>query len=97
MHQNASKMIADYGDTTTYGVWVITGTYSVKRCALTVLTSKDAEAKVGLDLQAANVGTIAPSASWWTQKSSEAWNIYDDVSSLSLQISIVHDVDDKLT
>jgi len=80
MQQNTSRLISDHKDTTTYGVWIITKTYSVKRCALTVPTSKESEAKVSLDFHAANVATVTLTASWWNENSSQAWNIYRDVS-----------------
>jgi len=85
MSQNAGKLLAhrSFGKMVKeYGIWVITKTYSVKRCALTVLTSEGSEVRVSFGGRASNAVALTPTASWWNGASSDSsWSIYSDVYS----------------
>jgi molybdopterin synthase catalytic subunit len=81
--QNMQKLLQDWEEISKEKrtLWVITGTYSAKSCALSVLSSSEASAVVGIEANVADVDQAKPTVQWWKQDTDKTWIKYKDVSS----------------
>jgi len=80
--ENAAKLLSNkkFGPAIQkYGLWIITKTYSVKRCALAVLSSEEQEVRVSFSAQT-HGAELTPTANWWNRGSDSSWLIHADVS-----------------
>ena len=77
-------------------LWVITGTYSAKSCALSVLSSSEASAVVGVEASVVDAAKARPTAQWWKQDNDKTWIKYQDVS-LPMSFSTVCRTDTRRT
>jgi hypothetical protein len=80
--QNMHKLLQDWEEISKEKrtLWVITGTYSAKSCALSVLSSSEASAVVGVEAKVADVAQAKPTVQWWKQDTDKTWIKYEDVS-----------------
>ncbi|KAH8696411.1 hypothetical protein BGW36DRAFT_380944 [Talaromyces proteolyticus] len=85
--QNTRKLLDHWPEILSRGLWIVTKTYSVKRCANAVLTAKDDEAKISIQASIPDVANAVPSATWWKQGSHGSWNIYTDDSGIVVFMS----------
>ncbi|KAK5741747.1 hypothetical protein LTR17_003738 [Elasticomyces elasticus] len=76
--QNMQKLLTDWREISEQKrtLWMVTGTYTAKSCALSVLSSPESSVKIGLDVEVANVAQASPSVEWWKSKSDGSWNKY---------------------
>ena len=80
--QNMRKLLQDWEEVSKEKrtLWIITGTYSAKSCALAVLRSSEASVTVGVEANILNVGQAKPTMQWWKQDTDRTWIKYKDVS-----------------
>jgi hypothetical protein len=80
--QNMRKLLQDWEEISKEKrtLWVITGTYSAKSCALSVLSSSEASVVVGVGANVADAAKAKPTAQWWNQDNDKTWIKYQDVS-----------------
>lgn len=81
--QNMRKLLGDWEEISREHrtLWMITGTYSAKSCALSVLHSPESSASVGIQGNVADVVQAKATAEWWKQGTDQTWIKYKDVSS----------------
>jgi trehalose-6-phosphatase len=96
--QNMRKLLQDWEEISKEKrtLWVVTGTYSAKSCALSVLSSSEASAVVGVEANVAEVAKAKPTAQWWKQDTDKTWMKYKDVS-LSVLLSPLYSTDIRRT
>lgn len=70
------------------GIWIATKIYTVTTRALAVLQSKESEATFGMNLDLWNVGTVAPSVSWWNGHKDSMWVVHRNVG-VTLNVSLL--------
>lgn len=80
--QNMRKLLDDWEEFSKQKrtLWVITGTYTAKSCALSVLHSPESSATVGVQANVADVLQASPTLRWWEQGTDKTWIKYKDVS-----------------
>lgn len=80
--QNMRKLLGEWEEISGQKrtLWMITGTYAAKSCALSVLHSPESSASIGMDVHVADVAQATPSLEWWKQESDKTWIKYKDVS-----------------
>jgi hypothetical protein len=79
MVSNTSKLIKNCKEVEKYGGWIITKTYTTKRCARAVLRSKDSEVTMAVEVDVADIAKASPSASWWNRSSDSSWVMHSNV------------------
>jgi hypothetical protein len=96
--QNMRKLLQDWEEISKEKrtLWVVTGTYSAKSCALSVLSSSEASAVVGVEANVAEVAKAKPTVQWWKQDTDKTWMKYKDVS-LSVLLSPLYSTDIRRT
>lgn len=65
-------------------LWMVTGTYTAKNCALSVLHSPESSATVGIEANVADVVQAKPTLQWWRQETDKTWIKYKDVRFLEI-------------
>lgn len=67
--QNMRKLLDDWEEISKQKrtLWMITGTYTAKSCALSVLHSPESSATVGVQANVADVLQASPTLQWWEQ------------------------------
>ncbi|KAK5678906.1 hypothetical protein LTS10_008561 [Elasticomyces elasticus] len=70
-------------------LWMVTSTYLVQSCALSVLNSPESSVTIGMDVNVVNVAQASPSVQWWNQHTDKTWNKYtaDDDSGIVVFMS----------
>lgn len=83
--ENIKKVTDKFPGVKEKGMWIVTQTYSVKECGLTVLQSTKSKVSLSLSatVNAAGVaqGNAQAAAEWWHDTNDESWRKYRDVSS----------------
>lgn len=79
--QNMRKLLDDWEEISKQKrtLWMITGTYTAKSCALSVLHSPESSATVGVQANVADVLQASPTLQWWEQGTDKTWIKYKDV------------------
>ena len=75
--ENAS-LIEKYDDVKTYGLWIVTQTYSTPACAINVSTSMGSEIVVAFDAKAPVVAGASANTKWYTDRRDTNWRYMDE-------------------
>lgn len=81
MQQNAKALLDPerYGaNAAENGIWIVTKTYTTKRCALAVMTSKSSSVEIGVAASVQGLFVLDPSASWSSSASGSSTDIHED-------------------
>lgn len=79
MIENKRAMLQQHRDVfTKHGIWIVTKTYSTRRCAVAVMTAKSSTVEIGLEADAQGVLTLAPSSGWTSSTGSSAVEVHED-------------------
>lgn len=62
------------------GVWIVTETYSTKRCARRILATTESKASISIDVAVNNITDVRASTTWWNNASDSAWTWSRSVS-----------------
>ncbi|GJC86508.1 hypothetical protein ColLi_09346 [Colletotrichum liriopes] len=73
-----------------HGVWIVTKTYSARRCAVAVISSNSSAVELGLGATAPGIASLTPSSSWSNQTGSSCAEIHEDESGVVLFMSGVY-------
>src|SRR6266699_3247771 len=77
--QNASRLVAEYPrPIEEHGLWIITKTYTTRRCAISFLNSKSSEIAIGLALDASGIATLSPESRWSKANGDVSSVMYED-------------------
>jgi hypothetical protein len=82
MQTNAKAIIASNRDAKDKGIWLVTKTYHVPRCAIGLFKSRGAEKSVSGNVNVAGAGKVELSTTWWKERKDAGWVIYENVSRL---------------
>lgn len=79
--QNMRKLLDDWEEISKQKrtLWMITGNYTAKSCALSALRSPELSATVGVQANVADVLQASPTLQWWEQATDKTWIKYQDV------------------
>jgi len=75
--ENAS-LIEKYDDVKTYGLWIVTQTYSTPACAINVSTAMGSEIVVSFDAKAPVVAGASANTKWYTDRRDTNWRYMDE-------------------
>ncbi|OAQ59323.1 hypothetical protein VFPPC_10386 [Pochonia chlamydosporia 170] len=65
MLDNTSQMLSRHRDIIKkHGIWIVTKTYSTRRCAIAVITSKASAVEIGLGVNVQGVLELTPKSEW---------------------------------
>lgn len=79
MVDNKSEMLRQHGDVfKRHGIWIVTKTYSTRRSAVAVMTSKSSTVEIGLGVDAQGILTLTPKSTWTRSTGSFCTEIHDD-------------------
>lgn len=69
-----------------FGMWIVTSTFSTRKCAINMWTTRKRGVKVGFSADIAGVGKIGPGIDWYRSHTDEGWGEYtSEVCGLSLK------------
>ena len=88
LSHNANSILEKFEDAQTNGIWVITSTRVAKRRVLAMLSSDETKFSWTVELDAANIGRIAPGSSWFGKRQDGSWFEQEDVSTTN-QLSAI--------
>ncbi|KAL7910080.1 hypothetical protein GGI35DRAFT_447809 [Trichoderma velutinum] len=81
MMDNEEKMLEKYGDLLKqHGIWIVTKTYSTRRAAIAIMTTKSSAVEIGLQADLQGVLTLTPKSSWSNSNGSSCMEIHEDES-----------------
>ncbi|KAK5696326.1 hypothetical protein LTR17_024298 [Elasticomyces elasticus] len=88
---NMQKILAEWPEISKEKrtLWMVTSTYVVQNCALSVLNSPESSVTIGMDVNVVNIAQASPSVQWWKQSTDRTWNKYtaDDDSGVVVFMS----------
>lgn len=85
--QNYAKLLEQNPRAKRRGLWVITSTYTVPRCRIALLKSKDAEVHLSAEASVSDALNAKVAASWWHHQAGGLWKNHAAVSNpLSLTV-----------
>lgn len=61
-----------------HGIWIVTKTYTSRRCGVAVMSSKSSKVEIGIGVSAPGLFTLKPSSSWKSSNEHLAHEIHDD-------------------
>ncbi|KJA17345.1 hypothetical protein HYPSUDRAFT_46553 [Hypholoma sublateritium FD-334 SS-4] len=59
-----------------FGMWIVTSTFSTRKCAINMWTTRKRGIKVGFSADVAGVGQIGPGVEWYRSHTDEGWGEY---------------------
>jgi hypothetical protein len=74
--QNASAIITTCPDVKDHDLWVVTSTFSTKKCAVNVWNSRGTSLKVGFTADIGEVGKAGASVNWFRSQTDGGWSEY---------------------
>ncbi|KAL6802263.1 hypothetical protein J3E68DRAFT_395675 [Trichoderma sp. SZMC 28012] len=72
-----------------HGVWIVTKTYSTRRCAITIMTSKSSTINISLDY-ANGLLTLTPHSTWTASSGNSCTELHEDDNGVVVFISGVY-------
>jgi hypothetical protein len=73
-----------------HGIWIVTKTYSTRRCAVAVMTSKSSTVQIGLAADIQGLLTLAPNSSWTSSSGNSSMELHEDQEGVVVFISGIH-------
>jgi hypothetical protein len=61
------------------GFWIVTKTYTAKKCSISLLSGKDSKISYSVDAKSHGV-EVGPTMEWWSSQKDEDWRDLSDVS-----------------
>ncbi|KAM5343683.1 hypothetical protein ACJ41O_012220 [Fusarium nematophilum] len=61
-----------------HGIWIVTKTYTSRRCAVAVMSSKSSSIEIGISAKVPGVLTLAPSSEWSSSNSDSSFEVHED-------------------
>ncbi|KAF9483645.1 hypothetical protein BDN70DRAFT_958120 [Pholiota conissans] len=75
--QNATVLLTRWRDEVKEnGIWIITSTFSTKKCAINMWTKRGRGIKVGFSADVMGAGNIGPGVDWYRSHTDEGWGEY---------------------
>lgn len=79
MMDNEKRILEQYdGILKQHGIWIVIKTYSTRRCAIAVMTTKSSAVEIGLQADLQGVLTLTPKSSWSSSIGSCCMEIHED-------------------
>jgi hypothetical protein len=69
------------------GFWIVTKTFSTRKCSISLLSSKQSKSSYSIDAQAYGVN-VSPSVEWWNSQKDEDWRDLSHVGFLQAPVFI---------
>jgi len=85
LNDNAQRIVAARPDANGHDLWLVTKTYSAEKRALAILRTRDDSVQLMVDADGAGVGKAGATAEWWRGSKDNAWNVFEDVSTIEVQ------------
>ena len=73
-----------------HGLWVVTKTYTSRRCAVAVMSSRSSSAELGISADVPGVLTLTPSSEWLTSSTNSSFEIHEDEQGVVAFMSGIH-------
>ena len=74
--QNALAIVTSWPEVKDHDLWVVTSTFSTKRCAINMWNSHGKGVKVGFTSDIWGIGNAGPSGDWFRNETDEGWSEY---------------------
>ncbi len=87
--KNATKIIKCWPEVKEHKLWVVTSTYSTKKCALNMWKGKRVSCKVGFSIDAPGGAVASVGGEWYQSQKDEGWAEYSMEVSVFLRKTIV--------
>ena len=79
MAENTSEMLYRHEPIIQrHGVWIVTKTYTTRRCAVAMMTSKSSAVEVGLGASVQGLLTLTPTSSWSGGSGDQCTEVHED-------------------
>ncbi|KAH6971582.1 hypothetical protein BKA56DRAFT_435038, partial [Ilyonectria sp. MPI-CAGE-AT-0026] len=73
-----------------HGIWVVTKTYTSRRCGVAVMSSKSSKVEISIGVSAPGLFSLKPTSSWKSSNEHLAHEIHDDDKGVVVFISGVY-------
>ncbi|KAK5997434.1 hypothetical protein PT974_02790 [Cladobotryum mycophilum] len=73
-----------------HGIWIVTKTYSTRRCGIAIMTGKSSTVEIGLEAGVQGVSTLAPKSSWSRSTGSSCMELHEDEDGVVVFISGIY-------
>lgn len=74
--QNALAILAGWPEVKKHDLWVVTSTFSTKKCAINMWNGHGKGVKVGFTSDVLGIGSAGPSGDWLRSQTDEGWSEY---------------------
>ena len=74
--KNAQSILKRWPEVKVHGFWIVTSTYSAKRCAINLSRSGGKGFQVGFSVEASPFGQLGPSGEWYKSQTDQGWGEY---------------------
>ncbi|KAK5999137.1 hypothetical protein PT974_01526 [Cladobotryum mycophilum] len=79
MIDNKSEILRQHGDVLKrHGIWIVTKTYSTRRCGIAIMTTRSSTVEIGLEADVQGVLTLTPKNSWTNSTGSSCMELHED-------------------
>ena len=86
--QNTAALLKKYPEILSYGLWVVTVTYTTRQCSRNVWVGKKKELTVGFAVNAAGIGGIGPAGAWYEDESDGDWAHFSSSGGEQLRVPV---------
>jgi hypothetical protein len=76
VEKNALAILAGWPEVKEHDLWVVTSTFSTKKCAINMWNSHGKGVKVGFTADVLGIGNAGPSGDWLRSQTDEGWSEY---------------------
>lgn len=73
-----------------HGVWVVTKTYTTRRCAVAIMTSKSSTVEIGLGANIQGLLALTPTSSWTVSKGDQCTEMHEDEEGVVVFLSGIY-------
>ncbi|KAK2834892.1 hypothetical protein FQN49_006809 [Arthroderma sp. PD_2] len=79
MKDNTSQILQQYRPIVEkYGIWLVSKTYTSRRCAVAIMSSKSSAVEIGVGVDVPGLVTLTPSSTWQSSYGDLATEIHND-------------------
>lgn len=91
MADNTTEMLRRHKEVIKrHGIWIVTKTYSTRRSAVAVMTSKSSTVEIGLGADVQGLLTLTPTSLWSNSRGSSCMELHEDENGVVVFISGIY-------
>ncbi|RYP58987.1 hypothetical protein DL771_011041 [Monosporascus sp. 5C6A] len=91
MADNTSEMLSRHKSIIKrHGIWIVTKTYTTRRCAVAIMTSRSSAVEIGLSANIQGLLALTPTSSWTTGEGNHCTEVHEDEEGVVVFISGIY-------